>query len=427
MGKRILLVISAAVFAVIAGFAQESFPTPDVALTFEGTPGEYVVEIPDISGNDNHAYWYNYFQYGGDITDSTLYAGYHTDEGKFGGSWYISGYHQSCCNMCSSSEDFILLAGNNQDWDITEVQGMHPVWHTDMESMTVMFWFKSNRDYTLTDKIPCPKGTDLGMHEQELLFSHGKRNAIAIANDKGFYNVRVGYQAEAGVSENKEVRLVYNGTARIEKDWQHIAVTFDGANNGALTVYIDGEIGTSGYADPNPVETGYDSIRTDNSSTELGAQNNAGLYGDPGNGVWAEPNEQCCVPEDANVPKYRTGWPAGGYYDEFVFYKDKVLTQEEIQNIMNNGIEAAMGGSGTESIADREFLNRFGFHPNPAQASIIIRCSAPNTEVQVFNIVGATVLHRYASNFENIDISGLEKGVYLVKIGSEYTGKLMVK
>jgi hypothetical protein len=328
--------------------------------------------------------------------------------------------------MCYSSEDFILLAGNNNANDIAECRDPHPLFHTGMKSLTVMFWFKSNRDYTLTNKIPCPKGTSLGMHEQELLFSHGKRNGIAIANDKGFYNVKVGYRPPEGTEVKQEIRLVYNGVNRVEKDWQHIAVTFDGTQNGKLTVYVDGEIGVSGYADPNPVESGYDSIRTDRSSTEIGAQNNAGLFGDPGDGFFTGAYVECCCPEGGMYPKYRTGWPAGGYYDEFVFFKDTALTQEQIQLIMNQGIVSAMSGGNQNLIKTKQQIVS-SVYPNPATGTITVRMADQYREnMTIINVIGKVVLQKQVINGDRIDISSLETGIYFVRLG-ENISKLVIQ
>ncbi len=414
---KISMTLAGIFLTMSLAFGQDAVPAPDVALTFEGTPGAYAPEVTDVSGNGNNALWYNYFISDGENPAAELYAGYFADSGKFGAAWYASGYHQSCCNMCSSAEDFILLAGNNSANDYEGFQGKSEVFHNGMSAMTVMFWFKSNRNYDDQTTTPCPKGVPLAMHEQELLFSHGT-NGLAINNSIGFYEVKV-----AGHS----MGLVWNGAAQAKYKWQHIAVTFDGST-GALTFYLDGELGSPAGGDPNPLMTALDSIVGSNSSTEIGAQNSGGLFGNV-SAFWDAANEQCCVVPvlDPFIPKYRTGWPAGGYYDEFVFYRDVALTQEQIQCIMNNGIEQAMV-SCTGNIGIKKLNKQTSkIYPNPASDMIRISLLDSNIEeMTIFNVVGAAVLQRVVENGDQVDISDLRQGVYFVKLGNQLN-KLIIK
>lgn len=418
----IRVTFSSVFFFCFSLFAMaQCFPTPDIALTFDDTDTTYHSQVTDISGKNNHAYWYNWW-----FGDSTMYAKYAPDGGKIGGSWYISGYHACCEEMASSSMDLIFFAGSQKDGDVPELQGVSPLFHNGFTSVTVAFWFKSDRNYTETTRTPCPPLAN-GMHEQELLFSMGKRNGFAIANDKGFYNIKIGKAEGELPVVYKEIRLCYNGVNRAEYTWQHIAVTFDGADGGKLTAYIDGELAVSGYADPNPVSSGWTGLLTDNSSAEIGAQNNAGLFGDPGDGFWGsvggDPAPQYCVYAE-DVGKYRTGWPANCYYDEFVFYKDVVLTKEQIQCLVTNGIEECLNPDAIYKIPEANAQ----IYPNPAPGYIYVKFRNQSQDyLKIYNVVGAMAFEKLIKNGDRIDISSLQKGIYIVKIGSDYTTKLIVK
>lgn len=401
------------------GYTQD-FPVPDIAITFDDTTTSWQSKVTDISGNDNNGYWYNYWD-----GAETMYAKYDAAEGKFGGAWYTSGYHACCEEMASSSMDFILLCGNqNPKKDVEGFNEFDSLFHSGFTGMSFAFWHKSTRVYEGT-QTPCPPNP-LEMHEQELLVSIGNRNGIEVNNFKGYYEVRIGQKAPESNAAKVGLPYLWNGSNAESGVWHHIAVTYDGADNGKLTVYIDGELGLPYLGDPNPVESGYTELYPDGSSSEIGAQNAGGLFGDPGDGYWASSaiDKYCVTVEDTS--KYRTGWPANGYFDDFVFYKNSVLSISEVKQLMNSGISTLLGNGGTG--INHDHVNPYSLYPNPGSDFIIINSRLPgDVHLKIYNIIGALEMDRHIQTNTQIDLSRLAKGVYIVQYNEIYTEKLIVR
>jgi hypothetical protein len=418
--SRIFLLLSMGIFMTI-NFQTVSgqFPVPDQALLFDEDYEAYNSFVKDTSGNNNSAFWWTYRK-----GTNPMYGGFKPGEGKFGGAWYMSGYHICCEEMASPSMDFILLAGsNNEKKDAEGFKGESPLYHKGFKSLTVAFWFKSDRNYA-GNNTPCPPNP-VEMHEQEILFSMGAGTALAIQNFKGYYEVRLGSQLPEQTAETFKTTYLYNGVGAVEKDWQHIAVTFDGDNNGALTVYLDGEVAQTYLGDPNPLETGLDSLNAKGASVELGAQTGGGLFGNVSD-FWpgSEIGNYCLTAEDTT---YRTGWPAAGYFDEYVFYKDKALSASEIQQIYTTGICTLIGKCEPDAVKP-EILSTFKVYPNPAEGVLQVRSKDANKmDLAIYNILGKEMLRRSIMNEEVVDISSLPKGLYMVKINDKNTTKLVVK
>ena len=80
--------------------------------------------------------------------------------------------------------------------------------------------------------------------------------------------------------------------------------------------------------------------------------------------------------------------------------------------------------------AEEVTLNNFEIAPNPAKKNITITSSnEPIESVEVFNILGQRVLHLTfnATRAKNINISSLNSGMYLIKINTQITKRLIVK
>ncbi len=421
MCKSVLSVLALLGFSSFALQAQNDFPVPSQALLFNNQDSTYQTDVPDSSGNGVDAYWWAYRN-----GEDQMYAHYAPTGGKFGGAWYISGYHICCEEMASPSMDFILLAGNhNQNKDAEGFKGDNPVYHEGFNSLSLAFWFKSDRNYS-EEHTPCPPQPN-GMHEQEILVSIGSTNGIAINNFKGYYEVKIGQKAPEGTADSKAITYLYQGEGAVNKEWQHIAITYDGASNGALTVYINGEIAKTYLGDPNPLETGYTELYPDNTSSEIGAQNAGGLFGNV-SAFWGADNigSYCITAADTT---YRTGWPANGYYDDYVFYKNVVLTQEQIQCIMNGGIDNAMKGICSSAVKDVKQSPAIRIYPNPSNGTIRLSTDNSNAmDLRVYNVLGKLVLQRsdIRANQE-INISSLNKGVYIVKVNNNLVQKLILK
>jgi hypothetical protein len=408
--------------------AWAQFPSPDVALSFDGADSAWSntnTQVTDISGNDNHGYWTTFFA---DVPDSAKYAHY-TNDGRFGDAWHISGYHACCSDMASSSADMILLAGNMQPRDVPGFQTESPVFHQGFQSLSVAFWFRSDRDYSETVRTPCPPLAN-GMHEQEILFDLGSEgNGLTIQNFLGYISVKMAVKDEGVDAVTKKIDLaaVDNGTNLVDTAWSHIAVTYDG-NTGELTLYLDGQVASSFRNDPNPQMTGLGGINpAPGFSAEIGTQNNTGLFGSPGDGFWnqglAVDGRFCLRPQDST--KYRSGWPASGDFDDFIFYKDAVLSQAQIQQLASSSISALLTGqTRVPSIAEP----RFRLYPNPARSQVVVRHqSLGRFEVTLYDVTGREALRQLMNNRDRLDVSGLPAGIYTVRIGDEVAQKLVVQ
>ena len=80
--------------------------------------------------------------------------------------------------------------------------------------------------------------------------------------------------------------------------------------------------------------------------------------------------------------------------------------------------------------AEEVTLNNFEIAPNPAKKNITITSSnEPIESVEFFNILGQRVLDLTfnATSAKNINISSLNSGMYLIKINTQITKRLIVK
>jgi len=80
-------------------------------------------------------------------------------------------------------------------------------------------------------------------------------------------------------------------------------------------------------------------------------------------------------------------------------------------------------------VSDNDLAN-FSLSPNPASTQVTITSKiTPINQVEVINVLGQTVLKVTSNNAisENINISSLESGIYLVKINNRTTKKLIIK
>jgi alpha-N-acetylglucosamine transferase len=79
--------------------------------------------------------------------------------------------------------------------------------------------------------------------------------------------------------------------------------------------------------------------------------------------------------------------------------------------------------------ADFESSN-FNLIPNPAKNNLRIQSNNnPISKIEIFNVLGQQIISIDSDNLlsKNIDISSLNVGIYLVKINSSTTKRLIVK
>ena len=74
-------------------------------------------------------------------------------------------------------------------------------------------------------------------------------------------------------------------------------------------------------------------------------------------------------------------------------------------------------------------LENFNLYPNPAKNKLTINSkNEPLKQIEVFNVLGQRIINlNFSSSLsENIDISSLNTGMYLVKINNLTTKRLIV-
>jgi hypothetical protein len=72
----------------------------------------------------------------------------------------------------------------------------------------------------------------------------------------------------------------------------------------------------------------------------------------------------------------------------------------------------------------------FSLSPNPANSNVTISSkSAPIFKIEAYNVLGQQVLNQEFSETtsKNINISSLKSGIYLLKVNSNTTKRLIVK
>lgn len=109
--------------------------------------------------------------------------------------------------------------------------------------------------------------------------------------------------------------------------------------------------------------------------------------------------------------RYRPGWTASGFAKLMCYFEDDGLVWT--------------GGECWDDV-DETTAEQVSVYPNPAKENVLIQGVEP-TEVQVYNALGQVVKTVRGTN--EIDLSGLVEGVYLVRItdddGRSYAGRVM--
>lgn len=74
----------------------------------------------------------------------------------------------------------------------------------------------------------------------------------------------------------------------------------------------------------------------------------------------------------------------------------------------------------TASIENNEFSRSFNVYPNPASGTLFIRSNEYEvSNVAIFNVMGQKVLEKDSVNKNQLDISGITKGIYILKVSSD--------
>ncbi len=103
----------------------------------------------------------------------------------------------------------------------------------------------------------------------------------------------------------------------------------------------------------------------------------------------------------------------------------------ESGNIVISGDNGFTLVKSNEILANTDFdIADFSISPNPAHNTISIKSNnEPLNQVAIYNVLGQSVFNQNFSNSvsENIDISNLNAGIYLVKINNQTTKRLIIK
>ncbi len=85
----------------------------------------------------------------------------------------------------------------------------------------------------------------------------------------------------------------------------------------------------------------------------------------------------------------------------------------------------------TASVKDDEFSNYFSLYPNPASGFIHIQSKTVEvTKVEIYNLTGQRVLEQKGLVKNGVDVSGLSKGIYVLKLSSadnQFSRKIIVE
>jgi hypothetical protein len=78
------------------------------------------------------------------------------------------------------------------------------------------------------------------------------------------------------------------------------------------------------------------------------------------------------------------------------------------------------------SLNNEEVLNsNYTIYPNPAKTHFKIDSKIAINSIVIYDILGKTI--RTFQSSESYDISGLDRGLYFVRVNNDFTKKLMVE
>jgi hypothetical protein len=417
---RILLLVP-----LILMIAQVSgqVPNPDALYRFNETTGNV---IADSSGNNNHAWWYNYAGLNPGATERT---GWRPDEGYRGGAGYFNGDHVYCENPCSSGSDLIIFKTSEMHSCDDEIPANNQIFKKDMNNFTVSFWYKNNWDYLCEAGAPphrCYEDESGCAWERQVLFTMGGSNSgLVLETFAGTTFPALIRLTIAG--GDKEQRVVINAhhPAFYENEWVHYAIVFEGdsvENTGKVRLYLDFELVNNGERD-----TPFGTIEGHGSSVVFGAQAGASVTDFNIDGeCWGQVYELCGITAD-QVGRLRYGWLARGWIDDFAFWASESLTKEQLVEFDEGLVEDDDDDDDDDDTSVRNFKLQ-EFKVIPSHVSDHFRVSGlhiSDFDVIVFNYLGQKIT-RYHSVNEDQQLqiaSELNNGLYL--IGVEKSGVIL--
>ena len=95
---------------------------------------------------------------------------------------------------------------------------------------------------------------------------------------------------------------------------------------------------------------------------------------------------------------------------------------------IGNTWESVVTNPSTASVND-VFASKVSVYPNPANEFVTISSAVEINKVEVYNLLGKKVISASKLNNNNLDISSLAKGVYMMKLtsGESVASKKLIK
>jgi hypothetical protein len=116
----------------------------------------------------------------------------------------------------------------------------------------------------------------------------------------------------------------------------------------------------------------------------------------------------------------------------YEYYGDKIVINDMAYCTIPNYPLKFGQKSLTEDVAEISAANYYSLYPNPVDDRLVLKLADEHKceNVSVYSIDGR-MLKSQDSDFENIDVSALTRGVYFVRIilqeGSVFTEKIVIK
>jgi hypothetical protein len=412
MNKKILFRKNSLIFLILllSALANKVFtqvPVPDAWYTFDETSG---TQITDSSGNGYHAFWYNYE---GEDPGTAERTGWRPDQGYRGGAGYFAGDHSDCVNACSSGSDLLIFSKSlNTGSDVCMTGDMpeNPIFKSGFTDLTLAFWFRNGWNYLCDPGDPvhaCYSDPGDCAWERQVLWTAGDggKGLTMEITPGALYPALVKVTINGGVEGGaKFINAFYEPVQN--KEWVHFAVVFNGdsiAGTGEMKLYLDGIL-------QNTVSTDFGYVPEDETAVVFGGENGASVSGKNVTDCWGEVYELCGITAE-EVGRVRFGWPARGWIDELAYWKNKVLTEEEI-------IEFARIGETPGTTVPPVHSLEFDLYPSVTSGRLTFRNINPSAinSVSFYNTVGQQVfsVHRVIEG-QIIQLpSDLSGGVYIV-------------
>jgi hypothetical protein len=311
-------------FIVFQSYGQ--IKQPDAFYRFDETRGNI---ITDHSGNNHHAWWYNY---DGKNPGETIRTGWRPTEGIRNGAGYFNGDHFYCENPCSSGSDLVIFKTSELHACDNEIDAHNIIFKQDLNRFTIAFWFRNNWNY-LCESGASPHrcyedNSGCAWERQVLLSKGGGETGLILETFAGTTFPALIRLTIAG--GNKEQRVVINAhhSPLYENKWVHYAIVFEGNpdnNTGKVRLYLDFNLVHNGERD-----TPFSTIPGHASSVVFGAQTGSSVTDfNIGGECWPEIRELCGITAE-QIGRLRYGWLARGWVDDFAFWSDQSLTKQEL-------------------------------------------------------------------------------------------------